>query len=153
MQVEPVDHLLSKSTPDSHSSQVLSKQIAAQTSGSVFSPGRITTGFSLFARLQKPTAHPADRASTPVVSLLPSRLEARLLNSGLSISSHFFCSGRAPLRSRQTPPPSSTSLYRPLPLSRLGGAYRPERGRKKRKLSVHHQCMNNNSLLHLPTHM
>ena len=45
MQVEPVDNILSKPTPDSHSSQVLSKQIAALTSGSVFSPGRITTRF------------------------------------------------------------------------------------------------------------
>ena len=52
------------------------------------------------------------------------------------------------------PPLSSTSLSRPLPLSRPGGAYRPERGRKKRELSIHHHRTNNKQPLTSPdTHV
>ena len=52
------------------------------------------------------------------------------------------------------PPLSSTSLSRLLPLSRLGGAYRPERGRKKRELAIHHHRTNNKQPLTPPdTHV
>ena len=68
---------------------------------------------------------------------------------------HLFFLGRAPLRSRQTPPFSFTSFSRSLPLSArwAESIVRREEGRKK-SLSVHHQCTNDEQPLTPPdTHV
>ena len=55
-----------------------------------------------------------------------------------------------PPQHRLAPPFSLTSFSWPLPLSELGGDYCPERGRKKKNLSVHHQCTNDEQPLTPP---
>ena len=84
----------------------------------------------LYSLASKTTAHAADRALTPVVSLLPSR---RTLASKPDCStpySQFFSPclfGARPFTNPQTPPLSFTASFWPLPFSALGGVSPGER--------------------------
>ena len=117
---------------------------------------QIHTAFPLLARLE---AHCSFSSSVSLLLFGPRSPQSRLLTHTqpalFSRSRHtgaqfhhrlpgapaVFSFTHSP-QNRLAPPFSFTSFSRPLPLSALGGDYCPERGRKKKNLSVHHQCTN-----------